>query len=123
MIFKVRDLMITVLPESVADCDAGASGCPNNTTCTRTREDCVDSEDILQLTPYPVVGDPLLSDLRLQLQHALALTKERVPALQTPGVESLERVEEKLRPQTREQIRELENKLTAALEELRRMNP
>lgn len=120
MLFKVRDLMINVLPAPRLECDAGGTGCPSDTTCTRKR-DCNDSMDVMQLTPYPLVGDPLLEDLRVQLRYALAMTTPSIPNYPTPGLETLDRLEEKVRPQTRQQVEELERKLTAALEELRQM--
>ena len=123
MLFKVRDLMINVLPAPQLGCDAGATGCPTDTTCTRTRpiRDCNDSMDVMQLTPYALITDPLLEELRVQLRYALAMTKPAIPNYPTPGLETLEELEQTVRPQNKQQVEELEVKLTAALEELRKM--
>jgi hypothetical protein len=61
---------------------------------------------------------PRYEDFRIQLRYALAVTRLDAPELETPGLESLDELEEKVRPHTRKQIEELEKRFVTALEEL-----
>jgi hypothetical protein len=77
--------------------------------------------EVLKLTPYAAIPEPMLNELRVQLRYALAVMKEARPKLKTPRLESVNQLARKLRPRTRKQIEELEKKLTAALKRLRQM--
>lgn len=114
MSFKVRDLMITVLPAGSILADPGVFGpcevcskmCTDcsKCTCTRCTQNCTISAKDFDDLIYP----PDLAILKERLKIALA------------ELEARERVvEESLRPKSLADVELLEQKLTAALEELR----
>lgn len=111
MLFKVKDLMVTVLPDlDLADADGGTVG-----SCTSEHDRlCLLSLDILELTPFAHVDPPYLAQLRILLDHALARSRVVVPN----GLNVAE-LESRMRPRRVEDIDLLEKHLTNALEELR----
>lgn len=110
MLFRVKDLMVTVLPHldlSVADGSTVGS-------CTSEHDRLCDlSLDILELTPYAHVDPPYLHELRVLLDHALARS-----LVQRPGGLPLEEIESRMRPNRIEDVEVLERHLRAALDEL-----
>lgn len=110
MRFKVKDLMISILPERqtgvvppfIADDCGGTCTCTNSCTgnsCAVTKEIFVDPEDFVQQQ---------LAVLKTRLLQALA------------QIEAQERaVEEQQRPQTLADVELLEQRMVEALEELR----
>ena len=111
MIFKVKDLMVTVLPDlDLQDADTSTVG-----SCTSEHDrECELSLDILDLTPYAHIDPPYLAELRLLLDHALARSRVLVPN----GLDLAE-LENRMRPRRVEDIELLEQQLMSALDELR----
>ena len=114
MSFKIKDLMITVLPAgsmlgnigTIGPCEPCTKHCTECSicTCTQCTQNCTHSAKDFNDLVYP----PDLALLKERLKIALA------------EVEARERVvEESLRPKTLADVELLEQKLTAALEELR----
>lgn len=110
MVFKVKDLMVTVLPDlDLPEADGSTVG-----SCTSEHDRlCGLSLDILELTPYGHVDPPYLHQLRLVLDHALARSR-----IVVPGGASVEELEDRMRPTRLKDIETLERHLTHALEEL-----
>jgi hypothetical protein len=110
MLFRVKDLMVTVLPTlDLPEADGGTVG-----SCTSEHDrNCDLSLDVLELTPYAHVDPPYLHELRLLLDHALARSRVVVP-----GGLAVEELEERMRPRRLEDIAVLEKHLNGALEEL-----
>src|SRR5829696_784408 len=111
MLFKVKDLMVTVLPDlDLPKDDGGTVG-----SCTSEHDRlCELSLDVLELTPYAHIDPPYLAQLRLMLDHALARSRIVVPN----GL-PVEELETQMRPRRVEDIDVLEKQLLGALEELR----
>jgi hypothetical protein len=111
MLFKVKDLMVTVLPDlDLSDADGSTVG-----SCTSEHDrNCDLSLEVLELTPYSHIDPPYLAELRLLLEHALARSRVVVPN----GLDLAE-LESRMRPRRVEDIYLLERQLTNALEELR----
>lgn len=111
MLFKVKDLMVTVLPDlNLPPEDGSTVG-----SCTSEHPFlCVVSTEILELTPYAHIDPPYLQELRLLLDHALARSRVVVPG----GIE-LEELERQMRPRRIEDIEVLEKHLENALTDLR----
>ncbi|MDX6679002.1 MAG: hypothetical protein QOE31_3054 [Solirubrobacteraceae bacterium] len=109
MLFRVKDLMVTVLPQLDPAADGGTVG-----SCTSEHDrDCKLSLDVLKLTPYAHVDPPYLKELRVVLDHALARSGVTVP-----GGRDVKDLEQQMRPRRLEDIEVLEQHLTGALEEL-----
>jgi hypothetical protein len=111
MLFKVKDLMVTVLPDlNLPQGDSSTVG-----SCTSEHDNfCIVSTEILELTPYAHIDPPYLQELRLLLDHALARSRVVVPG----GIE-LEELERQMRPRRVEDIEVLEKHLENALTDLR----
>jgi hypothetical protein len=111
MLFKVKDLMVTVLPDlDLPEADGGTVG-----SCTSEHDrNCQLSLDVLELTPHAHIDPPYLTELRLLLDHALARSRVVVPN----GLDVAE-LESRMRPRRVEDIDLLERQLMKALEELR----
>ena len=110
MLFRVKDLMVTVLPQlDLRDADTGTVG-----SCTSEHDrNCKLSLDVLNLTPYAHVDPPYLKELRVLLDHALARS-----GVVRPGGRDVKELEQEMRPRRLEDIEVLEQHLTVALEEL-----
>lgn len=110
LLFKVKDLMVTVLPDlDLPEADGSTVG-----SCTSEHDrHCKMSMDILELTPYGHIDPPYLHELRLVLDHALARSRVVVPG----GIEVNE-LEDRMRPRKIEEIDMLERHLKRALDEL-----
>ena len=123
MPYKIKDLMITVLPET---CDSHGTGCPDPSLDCRTasgpKRICEgDSMEILDLTPYIYINPPYLDDLRIQLRYALGIAKTCFTQMDAPQLESLKELDRQVEPQTVAQLDDVEAKLESALQEVRRM--
>lgn len=110
MLFKVKDLMVTVLPDlDLPEADGSTVG-----SCTSEHDrHCEMSLDILELTPYGHIDPPYLHELRVLLDHALARSQVVVP-----GRVGVEELEQRMRPRSLKDIDILERQLARALEEL-----
>jgi len=111
MLFKVKDLMVTVLPDlDLPEADGSTVG-----SCTSEHDRlCELSLDVLDLTPYAHIDPPYAAQLRTVLDHALARSRVVVPN----GLDVSE-IEDQMRPRRIQDIELLEQQLEAALEELR----
>ncbi len=111
MLFKVKDLMVTVLPDlDLPEADGSTVG-----SCTSEHpRNCDLSLEVLELTPYSHIDPPYLAELRLLLEHALARSRVVVPN----GLAVAE-LESRMRPRRVEDIDLVERQLVNALEELR----
>jgi hypothetical protein len=135
--FKVRDLIVTVVPSTfnrpgVGDCDSTSGGCDATSggcggtcdagsqgtvgSCTSECggrggiDNCGYSDELLD--PLKAIIDPpYLLELRMLLRHAIAKSR----------VAELESIEAQLAPRTVEDVEGLEKELTAALGELRQL--
>jgi hypothetical protein len=111
LLFKVKDLMVTVLPDlDLAEADGGTVG-----SCTSEHDrNCDLSLDILELTPYAHIDPPYLAQLRMLLDHALARSRVVVP-----NGRDVAEIESQMRPRRIQDIDLLEQQLVTTLEELR----
>lgn len=110
MLFRVKDLMVTVLPHlDLPEADGSTVG-----SCTSEHDRLCDlSLDILELTPYAHIDPPYLHELRVLLDHALARSQ-----VVRPGGLPVEELENRMRPHRIEDVELIERRLRDALDEL-----
>jgi 16S rRNA G966 N2-methylase RsmD len=122
MAFKFRDLIVTVVPRGLQDDGSGSGGCVacsdagSATVGSCTSEcgvQCLDSAEVLEMTPYSFIDPPYQLELRQLLLYAL--TKSGVQ-VKTPN--RLDVLEEQMHPQTIEEVEGLKRQFSAALREL-----
>ena len=111
MLFKVKDLMVTLLPDlDLPEADGSTVG-----SCTSEHDRFCDlSLDILDLTPYAHLDPAYAAQLRTVLDHALARSRVVVPN----GMDLAE-IESRMSPRRLQDIEALEEQLEGALAELR----
>jgi hypothetical protein len=120
MSFKVKDLMITVLPAGSPIGWPGPGNICDNNLCTKACTRCTETCSYCSCTQCTDGCTHSAKDFGDIVNPAdLALLKERLK-IALAEVEARERViEESLRPKTLADVELLEQKLSAALEEVR----
>jgi len=107
MAFKIKDLMINLLPSETQGCGCTVMTCGETDICGETYD--TDDEFVVVLRRRPrMASRAALSALKEELKRRLAEVEKRQAA-----------AEERLLPQTLEEIDMLTKKLNDALEELK----
>lgn len=124
MAYKFRDLIVTVVPRGMNDGDgSGSGGCAacsdagSGSVGSCTSEcgvQCMDSGEVMDLTPYAVIDPAYQLELRQLLVYAL-----RTSGVEPPVARPIKELEEQMRPRTIGELEVLEKQLTGALHELR----
>jgi hypothetical protein len=125
MVFKFKDLIVTVVPRDrsafgAAESGGGCAACSDAGSATvgsctsECGAQCLDSGELMEISPYKFIDPPYQLELRQLLVYALAKSEVKVPVQK--DVQVLER---QMRPQNFAEIELLEKQLTGAMEELR----
>ncbi|MDX6694648.1 MAG: hypothetical protein QOF02_2251 [Blastocatellia bacterium] len=122
MPFKFKDLIVTVVPRGrsgVAESGSGCAACSDAGSATVgscTSEcgmQCLDSGEVIELSPYNFIDPPYQLELRQLLIYGLAKSNVKVPIQNKVHV-----LEEQMRPQSLEEIEVLEKHIAGALRDL-----
>ena len=129
MAFKFKDLIVTIDQCRATQPILGCGTTPNTRTLgpgagaaarcgssATLQVKCLDSAEVLTLTPYSGISPHYQKELRDLLLYALASSKVKVPVPQQLGV-----LTEQMTPRSLEDIQGLERRFKAALKELGRL--
>ena len=110
MAYKFKDLIVTLVPHGAPESEGSGGGTVGSCTSDCAVEECFDSGELVELSPYSYIDPRYLLELRQLLVYSLAKS-----GIKTQKPQSVQELEKQMHPRNLKEIEVLETALTTAL--------